>query len=285
MTAWTCFDVETKDKIAHIRLKRPEVFNTMNRAFWNELPAIVNAINDEAAARVIVISSTGKHFSAGMDLSVFTDGQGVAASASKAPREEGRARLSLRAEALRLQKTFNCLDEARMPVIMAIQGGCIGGAVDMSTCADMRFATKDAFFVIQEINLAMTADVGTFPRLCHLLPQGIVRELAYSGRRLPAHKAQALGFVNELFDTHEQMLAYVMELAREIASKSPLAVHGSKVMINYARDHSIADGLDYIATWQAGMFNPTADMYESFRAKQEKRDPVYEDLLPARKAM
>jgi enoyl-CoA hydratase len=285
MTTWTCFDVETKDKIAHIRLKRPEVFNTMNRAFWNELPAIVNAINDEASARVIVISSTGKHFSAGMDLSVFTDGQGVASSAGKAPREEGRARLSLRAEAIRLQKTFNCLDEARMPVIMAIQGGCIGGAVDMSTCADMRFATTDAFFVIQEINLAMTADVGTFPRLCHLLPQGIVRELAFSGRRLQAHKAQALGFVNEVFDTHEQMLAHVLELAREIASKSPLAIHGSKVMINYARDHSIADGLDYVATWQAGMFNPTVDMYESFRARQEKRDPVYDDLLPARKAM
>ena len=284
MTAWTCFDVETKDKIAHIRLKRPEVFNTMNRAFWNELPQIVNAINDEGTARVIVISSTGKHFSAGMDLSVFTDGQGVA-SGHGSKREEGRARLSLRAEALRLQKTFNCLDEARMPVIMAIQGGCVGGAVDMSTCADMRFATKDAFFVIQEINLAMTADVGTFPRLCHLLPQGIVRELAYSGRRLPAHKAEALGLVNELFDTQEQMLAHVMELAREIASKSPLAVHGSKVMINYARDHSIADSLDYIATWQAGMFNPTVDMYESFRARQEKRDPVYEDLLPARKAM
>ena len=284
MTAWTCFDVETKDKIAHIRLKRPEVFNTMNRAFWNELPAIVNAINDEGAARVIVISSTGKHFSAGMDLSVFTEGQGVA-SGHTGKREEGRARLSLRADALRLQKTFSVLDEARMPVIMAIQGGCVGGAVDMSTCADMRFATKDAFFVIQEINLAMTADVGTFPRLCHLLPQGIVRELAYSGRRLMAKKAQDLGFVNELFDTHEQMLAHVMELAREIASKSPLAVHGSKVMINYARDHSIADSLDYIATWQAGMFNPTVDMHESFRAKQEKRDPVYEDLLPARKAM
>ena len=284
MTAWTCFDVETKDKIAHIRLKRPEVFNTMNRAFWNELPAIVNAINDEGAARVIVISSTGKHFSAGMDLSVFTEGQGVA-SGHTGKREEGRARLSLRADALRLQKTFSVLDEARMPVIMAIQGGCVGGAVDMSTCADMRFATKDAFFVIQEINLAMTADVGTFPRLCHLLPQGIVRELAYSGRRLMAKKAQDLGFVNELFDTHEQMLAHVMELAREIASKSPLAVHGSKVMINYARDHSIADSLDYVATWQAGMFNPTVDMHESFRAKQEKRDPVYEDLLPARKAM
>lgn len=281
MTAYTCFNVETKDKVAHIQLKRGDAFNTMNRAFWNELPAIVNKINDEGSARAIVISSTGKHFSAGMDLSVFTDGQGVAGGGG----ETGRVRANLRSEVHRLQKTFSCLDEARMPVLMAVQGGCIGGAVDMSTCADMRYATKDAFFVIQEINLAMTADVGTFPRLCHLLPQGLVRELAYAGRRLSAKKAYDLGFVNELFDTQEQMLNHVLELAGEIATKSPLAVHGSKVMINYARDHSIADGLDYIATWQAGMFNPTADMMESFKAKQEKRAPVYDDLLPLRKAM
>jgi len=283
MTAYTCFNVETKDKVAHIQLKRPDAFNTMTRAFWNELPAIVNQINDEASARAIVISSTGKHFSAGMDLSVFTDGQGAAGEGARA--ETGRVRSNLRSEVHRLQKTFGCLDEARMPVLMAIQGGCIGGAVDLSTCADMRYATKDAFFVIQEINLAMTADVGTFPRLCHLLPQGMVRELAYSGRRLSAKKAYDLGFVNELFDSQEQMLSHVMELAREIASKSPLAVHGSKVMINYARDHSINDGLDYIATWQAGMFNPTADMMESFKAKQEKRTPEYADLLPLRKMM
>jgi enoyl-CoA hydratase len=283
MTAYTCFTVETKDKVAHIQLNRADALNTMTRAFWNELPAIVNKINDEASARAIVISSTGKHFSAGMDLSVFTDGQGAAGEGARA--ETGRVRANLRAEVHRLQKTFSCLDEARMPVLMAIQGGCVGGAVDMSTCADMRYATKDAFFVIQEINLAMTADVGTFPRLCHLLPQGLVRELAFSGRRLPAQRAYQLGFVNELFDDREQMLNHVFELAGEIATKSPLAVHGSKVMINYARDHSIADGLDYIATWQAGMFNPTADMMESFKAKQEKRAPEYADLLPLRKAM
>ena len=282
MTTYTCFTVETKDKVAHIQLKRPDVFNSMNRAFWNELPDIVNKLNDEASARAIVISSTGKHFSAGMDLSVFTDGQGVSGSTT---REAARARLGLRGEAARLQRSFSCLDEARMPVLMAVQGGCIGGAVDMSTCADMRYATKDAFFVIQEINLAMTADVGTFPRLCHLLPQGLVRELAYSGRRLPAKKAHDLGFVNELFDSQEQMLDHVLTLAREIASKSPLAVHGSKVMINYARDHSINDGLDYIATWQAGMFSANVDMAESFKAKQEKRAPVYEDLPKIRKAM
>jgi enoyl-CoA hydratase len=283
MTAYTCFHVETKDKVAHIQLKRPDAFNTMTRAFWNELPAIVNEINDEASARAIVISSTGKHFSAGMDLSVFTDGQGAAGEGARA--ETGRVRANLRHDVHRLQKTFSCLDEARMPVLMAVQGGCIGGAVDMSTCADMRYATADAFFVIQEINLAMTADVGTFPRLCQLLPQGLVREMAYAGRRLSAKKAYELGFVTELFDTQEAMLKHVFDLAHEIAQKSPLAVHGSKVMINYARDHSINDGLDYIATWQAGMFNPTADMLESFKAKQEKRAPVYADLLPLRKAM
>ena len=285
MTTYSCFNVEIRDKIAHIQLKRPDAFNTMTKAFWSELPEIVNQINDDASARVIVISSTGKHFSAGMDLSVFTSGESLTATAPTQRREIGRSRLSLRGEALRLQKTFNCLDDARMPVILAVQGGCIGGAVDLSTCADMRFATTDAFFVIQEINLAMTADVGTFPRLCHLLPQGVVRELAFSGRRLLAKKAQELGFVNETFDSQEQMLKHVFELAAEIASKSPLAVHGSKVMINYARDHSIPDGLDYIATWQAGMYNPTADMFESFKAKQERRDPVYEDLFPVRKSM
>lgn len=285
MTTYSCFNVEIRDKIAHIQLKRPDAFNTMTKAFWSELPEIVNQFNDDASARVIVISSTGKHFSAGMDLSVFTSGESLTATAPTQRREIGRSRLSLRGEALRLQKTFNCLDDARMPVILAVQGGCIGGAVDLSTCADMRFATTDAFFVIQEINLAMTADVGTFPRLCHLLPQGIVRELAFSGRRLLAKKAQELGFVNETFDSQEQMLKHVFELAAEIASKSPLAVHGSKVMINYARDHSIPDGLDYIATWQAGMYNPTADMFESFKAKQERRDPVYEDLFPVRKSM
>ena len=284
MSSFTCFNVETKNKVAHIQPKRGSEFNTMPRALWNELPAIVNQINEEASARAIVISSTGKHFSAGMDLSVFTDGQGPAGESSRKA-ETGRTRSNLRLEVHRLQKTFGCFDEARMPVLMAVQGGCVGGAVDMSTCADMRYATKDAFFVIQEINLAMTADVGTFPRLCHLLPQGLVRELAYSGRRLSAQRAYELGFVNQLFDSQEQMLSHVTELAEEIASKSPLAVHGSKVMINYARDHSIADGLDYIATWQAGMYNPAADMMESFKAKSEKREPVYDDLLPLRKAM
>ena len=282
---YRCFNVEIENRIAHIQLKRADELNTMVSEFWRELPEIVRDIDTNAKARVIVISSTGKHFSAGMDLSVFTSGQSAGTSAAASKDERGRVRANLRQSVLDIQESFNALERARMPVLIAIQGGCVGGAVDMASTCDCRYATEDAFFVIQEINIGMTADVGTFPRLCHLLPQGYLRELAYSGRRLPAQRALELGLVNEIFPTQDAMLAHVMSVAKDIAEKSPLAVHGSKVMINYARDHTIADGLDYIATWQAGMYNPESDMRESFVAKQEKRVPQFADLLPLRKGL
>jgi enoyl-CoA hydratase len=278
---WTCFDVSIEAGVAHIQLNRPDAMNAMNRAFWNELPAIVRDIDDNARARCIVISSTGKHFSAGMELSVFTEGAGVVPEAQS---DRQNAAESFRRHVHHLQDTFSCLDEARMPVIVAIQGGCIGGAVDMTSACDIRYASADAFFCIQEINIGMTADVGTFPRLCKLIPEGWVRELAYTGRRLPAQRAKEIGLVNEVFETHEALVEHALATAREIASKSPLAVAGSKVMINYARDHTIKDGLDYIAVWQTGMFSP-AHMMEAFQAKAQKRDPEFPDLLPLRKKM
>lgn len=277
----TCFDVTFVDKVAHIQLKRPDAFNSMTRDFWNELPVIINDINDNARARVIVISSTGKHFCAGMDLSVFASSDGVGGP-KKADRETNNE--NFRHHVHHLQDTFTCLDKARMPVLVAIQGGCIGGAVDFVSACDIRWATKDAFFCIQEINIGMTADVGTFPRLCKLLPDGHVRELAYTGKRMGAEQAKALGLVNDVFDTHDELVTHVLATAREIASKAPLAVTGSKVMINYARDHSIADGLDYIATWQAGMF-ATQQMAEAFRANAAKEKGQFPDLLPLRKKM
>ena len=282
---YRCFDVQVSDKIAHIKLKRADELNTMVPEFWRELPEIVRDIDDNAKARVIVISSTGKHFSGGMDLAVFTGGQSAGTQAARSPDERGRVRANLRRSVLDIQETFNVIDRARIPVLIAIQGGCVGGAVDFASACDCRYATEDAFFVIQEINIGMTADVGTFPRLCNLMPQGWVRELAYSGRRLRARRALEVGLVNEIFPTQEKMLDHVMSVAKDIAEKSPLAVHGSKVMINYARDHSIADGLDYIATWQAGMYNPEADMMESFKARAEKRQPQFQDLLPVRKTL
>ena len=273
--AHECFDLEVADGIAHIRLSRPDALNTFVRAFWRELPEAVADLDRSAAARVIVVSSTGRHFTAGIDLGVFQ------AFGPPSGAEPGRTRAALMRTVEAMQETFTCLDRARMPVIAAIQGGCIGAGVDMVSACDMRYCTADAFFSIHEINIGMTADVGTFPRLPHLIPQGMVRELAYTGRRLPAARAREIGLVNEVYDTHEAMMAAVMATAAEIAARSPLAVWGSKEMINYARDHTIADGLRHIATWQAGMFHEP-DLKEGLTAQAEKRRPRYDDLLPAR---
>lgn len=272
---YRCFDVEVADKVAHIRLSRPEELNSMVREFWNELPRIVRELDRRGDVRAIVVSSTGKHFCAGMDLSVFaSEDSGL----GDGPGEMGRVRARLRQTALMLQESFTAFEKARMPVLVAIQGGCIGGAVDMVTAADMRYASADAFFVVQEINIGMTADVGTLQRLPKIIPDGVARELAYTGRRMSAERALEVGLVNQVFETHEELVSGVLAIAQEIASKSPLAVWGTKEMLLYSRDHSVADSLDHIATWQTGMFQPS-DMIESFAAKAEGRDPVYPDLL------
>ncbi len=171
-------------------------------------PQIVRDIDDRRQGPCASsISSIGKHFSAGMDLSAFPSGVRPRRHL-RAPRSRARpyARQCRAVASSTLQETFNVIDRARMPVLMAMQGGCVGGAVDFASACDCRYATEDAFFVIQEINIGMTADVGTFPRLCHLLPQGMVRELAYSGRRLSAQRALELGLVNAVFHTDEAML-------------------------------------------------------------------------------
>jgi len=275
---YTCFDVESKDNIAHIRLSRPDELNTMTPAFWSELPLILKEIDDLASARVVVLSSTGKHFTAGMDLSVFTEER------DDQQAETGRLREQLRRTVLELQDIFTLFERIRMPVLAAIQGGCVGGGVDMASACDIRYCTADAFFCIQEINIGMTADVGTLQRLPHLIPSGMIRELAYTGRRLYAEEAKEVGLVNKVYETQDALLEGVMGIAGEVAARSPLAVYGSKEMINYSRDHSVADSLNYIATWQTGMFQPQ-DMAESFTAKSEKRDPVFDDMLPIRKRL
>jgi len=271
--AYSCFDVEISDAVAHVRLSRPEALNTMTPDFWRELPQIVTGISDDAAARVVVISSTGKHFSAGMDLSVFA-GDGL-----RADGEAGRRHARLRSNAKVLQWSFTALEKARVPVIAAVQGGVIGGAVDLVTACDVRYASTDAFFCVQEINIGMTADVGTLQRLGKVIPEGVARELAYTGRRMPAQRAYEVGLVQQVFPDHAALVAGALATAAEIAGKSPLAIWGTKVAMNYARDHTVDESLEQIATWQSGMFQP-ADMREAFTAQADKRAPVFPDLLP-----
>lgn len=274
-----CFEVTESDHIAHIVLNRPDELNTMTPDFWAELPQLVDEISNRGVARVIVLSSTGRHFCAGMDISVFTGG-----GLQDDDTEVGRARANFRYQVMHLQDTFTAFERARMPVLAAMQGGVVGGAVDMVTAADCRYATEDAFFVIEEINIGMTADVGTLQRLPKLIPEGIVREMAYTGDRMPAARAKEVGLVNEVYPDQDTMLEDVMSIAGRIASKSPLAIHGTKEMINYTRDHSVADSLQYMAAWQTGMFQPT-DLMESFGAKLEQRDPNYNDLGEVRRGL
>ncbi len=273
LNSYSTFAISITDEIAHIQLCRPQQLNSMIDAFWTELPEAVRHIDEHALARVIVISSQGKHFSAGMDLSVF---QNMGASFNGEPARRAEA---FRRHVLKLQDAFNALEEVRMPVLVAAQGGVIGGAVDMISACDVRYCTEDAFFCIKETEIGMTADVGTLQRLPHLIPQGLVRELAYTGRNMMSQEARSSGLVNQVFKDQESMLTEVMKIAKTIAGHSPMAVSGCKEMINYTRDHSVADSLNYMATWQSGMLQ-MPDVKEAMTAGQQKRKPVFDNLLP-----
>jgi enoyl-CoA hydratase len=274
--SYKSFNVSLQDQIAHVQLSRPEAMNSMNVDFWQELPQCMRELEASGEARVIVISSTGKHFSAGMDLGVFTNPKALPMGG-----EQGRMAENLRRTVLQLQETLSSLEEIRVPVLAAIHGGCIGGALDMVCAADSRYCSADAYFTIKETELGMTADVGTLQRLPKLLPQGLVRELAYTGRKFSAAEAKALGFVNEVYESQEALLEGVLAIAAQIAAHSPLAVSGCKEMLNYSRDHSVADSLKYMATWQSGMFRPN-DMLKTFQAKASKTTASFDNLLPVK---
>jgi enoyl-CoA hydratase len=230
------------------------------------------------------LSSTGPHFTSGLDTSIF--GSSVESSDNPEDVEKSKRQRSAKLynTIKHMQKSFTCLEQCRIPVIAAIQGGAIGGGVDLVTACDLRYMTEDGFLSIYEINIGMTADVGTFPRITHLLPEGVVKELAYTGRRISAQEAKHHGLVNEIYTDHETMLEATMGIARQIATKAPLAVYGSKKIINYSRDHSTADSLDYISLWNASMLQPD-EISEAFVAAQEEREGDFVDLPTLRQKM
>lgn len=270
--SYTTLDVSIDNHIAHVELSRPEKLNSMIPEFWHELPHAIRQIDESAKARVIVISSQGRHFSAGMDLSVFR------AMAKDYDQEPARRAEKLRRLVLELQDSFNVLESVRIPVLAAVQGGVIGGAVDMVCACDMRYCTEDAFFTIKETAIGMTADLGTLQRIGHLMPMGLVKELAYTARNMAASEALSCGFVNQVFADKQAMLDGVMAIARQIAAHSPVAVAGCKQHINYSRDHSVADSLEYMATWQTGLFQ-MADIQAAMGAQESGTVPQFDDLL------
>ncbi|MEI6358413.1 MAG: enoyl-CoA hydratase-related protein [Verrucomicrobiota bacterium] len=272
MNKLTCFELNIDQHIAHLVLNRPDRLNALDMTVWRELDEVLQQLHQTNQARVLVISSTGKHFSAGMSLEAF--GESVSMDDQSA---EGRAAIFDMLGGL--QANFTRLETLRMPVIVAIQGGCIGGAVDMVTAACLRYASADAFFCIQEINIGMVADVGTLQRLPKLMPMAVVKELAYTGRRLSADKALQYGLVNEVLADAAAALAAAMKTAAEIASKPPVAIWGTKQALHYARDHSVDDALKQMGWLQSGIWsNP--HVKEAITAFQKKQAASFPDLAP-----
>lgn len=262
--------VELSDHIAHVRLNRPDKANAMNELFWDEFRDAMEWVDSTPAARVAIVSGEGKHFTAGIDLAML---MGLEPDSEACP---GRERETLRRNILRLQDSFNAIERCRVPVIAAIHGACIGGGVDLITACDMRYASRDARFSIREIDVGMTADVGTLQRLPRLIPEGMARELAYTGREFDATEACELGLVNRVYEDADNLLSEVREIAAQIAAKSPLSIRGTKNMLLHTRDHTVAEGLEHVATWNAAMI-VSDDIREALTATLENRPPEFND--------
>jgi enoyl-CoA hydratase len=257
--------------IASVRLNRPDKANAMNLAMWHELRSAFGWIDEQSEARVVVLEGEGKWFTSGIDLQMM---MGLGAQIQNDC--EGRMRESLRRVILDLQDTLSSLERCRKPVLAAIHGACIGGGIDLICCADMRYCSADAYFSIKEIDIGMVADVGTLQRIPRLIGDGMARELAYTGRRFDAAEAREMRLVNRIYESKEALAAGVREIAAAIAAKSPLSVRGTKEMINYARDHTVADGLNYVATWNAAMLM-SADLQTAMMAAARKTTPEFGD--------
>jgi enoyl-CoA hydratase/carnithine racemase len=266
---YEALDLRLDGKVAIVSLNRPEKANSMNETMWQELQACFEWADDEPGVRAVVLAGNGKHFCAGIDLGMFGALQGTSD-------DPARKAEYFRRKVLGLQGNLTAIEKCRKPVLAAIHGACIGGGVDMACCADIRYASSNAKFSIREIDLGMTADVGTLQRMPRIIPDAVVRELAYTGRDMRADEALAHGYVNRVFDDPETLLTEVVAIAQSIASKSPLAIRGTKEMLLYVRDHSVEDGLNYIATWNAGMFSQ-ADITAGLIAQRDGTEAQYED--------
>ncbi len=270
------FTLSTQAGIAQLQLNRPERLNTMEPQFFPLLRDAVRALHDSGEARVLVISSTGKHFCAGMALDVFAGDDALLVTAT------ARARLAFQDALRKLIDCFTALDEARFPVICAIQGGCVGGALDLATACDIRVCSADAFFTVQEIQIGMMADLGVLQRLAKIVPPGIAREMAYTGDRIGAARALAIGLVNAVLPDADAALAHALQLAQAIAAKSPLAIAGSKLALNHARDHGTAASLAQMTLLQSAIFD-TDEMAVAIQAWKAKAAAAFAPLAPVAK--
>jgi len=270
--------VDFADHIAVVWLDRPEKRNAMAPDFWIEFPEIMEAIGGDPAVRAIVIAARGESFTVGLDLMAFGPavmaGDIAAISGDQSPSQVAKRLNTLRQIKL-MQRTFSSVADNAKPVIAAIHGHCIGAGIDLTTACDMRLAAADSVFSVRETRIAMVADVGTLQRLPLIIDPGKVAELVYTGRDWGAAEALEMGFVSGVHADAAAVLEAAMKLAGQIAANSPLAVQGSKAVLNAARRYDVEKGLDTVALWNAA-FLYSDDLAEAMLAFVEKRPPHYE---------
>lgn len=269
--------VETDAHVAAVWLDRPEKMNAMAPAFWVEFPDIMDALGKDEDVRVVVIAARGRAFTVGLDLAAFgpavMSGDIAAISGARSESEAAR-RLNTYKQIKLMQRTFTSVADNPKPVIAAIHGHCIGAGVDLTTACDVRLAAADAVFSVRETKLAMVADVGTLQRLPFIIDPGKLAELVYTGRDWDAAEALEMGFASAVYDNADAVQEAAMNMARAIASNSPLAVQGAKAVLNASRRHRVESGLDRVALWNAA-FLYSDDLAEAIQAFVEKRSPEY----------
>lgn len=281
--------IEVDRHVATLWLDRPEKRNALGPAFWSDLPRAIAAIESDPTIRAVVIAAKGPHFSVGLDLSAMaglvappagaepagSEGTGSAGTGSggRPPSMAARARAA-RAEILRLQASVTSVAECHLPVIAAIHGYCIGGGVDLAAACDIRLASADALLSVREAKVAIVADLGSLQRLPHIIGKGHVAELAYTGMDITAARAAEIGLVNHVAADAGAVLVEARSLASVIAANSPLAVQGTKAVLTAGESRSVADGLEYVAAWNAG-FLASDDLTEAMTAFIEKRPGAF----------
>jgi len=270
------FTLAHSGNVAHLRFTTPQTSNAMGAEFWASFRPAINALSQSGSVRALVISAEGKNFCSGMDVSMFASGIPTT--------DTPTAREAFPPFIRHLQESLSSLESARFPVITAIQGACIGGGLDLAAASDIRIAAKDAYFRIEETNIGMMADLGSLQRLPKLMPEGVVRELAYLGSTLPAERGHAVGFINAVETDAEAALNAAMDAATRIAAKAPLAVAGTKAAISYARDHSTADALNWASTMQTLLWNPE-DIQKAVFARAKDETPAFDDLEKRREGL
>jgi len=264
--------------VLQVDIDRPKKLNAMNADFWVEWERVFESIADDSEVRAVVCSAAGdKMFSAGIDLMQLAGELGEIMEIE----DIGRKALKLRKMILRLQRPFNLVAECPKPVIAAAHGGCIGGAIDLLSACDIRYASACSWYTIKEVDVGLAADLGTLQRFPKIIGNdSMARELAMSADKFNAKQALEMGFVSRIYEDKASTVDAAVAMAAKLAEKSPVAVQGTKVVMNYAREHSVADGLIQIAEWNAAQLQ-SADLMKSAQAammKQPLSDVDFENI-------